>query len=60
MFAVGEDENLELLTQGLTLKHLTPVYGQAPYLPTNLSTSGGVCSGLNPYAGPYHRAVKTT
>jgi hypothetical protein len=29
MFAVGEDENLELLTQGPAPKRLAPVYGQA-------------------------------
>jgi hypothetical protein len=32
---------------------LTPIYGQAPYLPVISSTSCGVCSGLDPYAGPY-------
>jgi hypothetical protein len=59
MFAVEEDEILELLTQGLAPKRLAPVYEQAPYLPASLSTSGGVCSSLNPYAGPYHHATKT-
>jgi hypothetical protein len=37
-----------------------PVDGHAPYLPASSSTSGGTCSGLNPYAGPYHRAVEIT
>jgi hypothetical protein len=60
MFAVGEDENHELLTQGLAPKQLAPVYGHAPYLPVSSSTSNGACLGLNPYAWPYHRAAKTT
>jgi hypothetical protein len=50
LFDVREDENLELLTQGPVPKKLAPVYGHAPYLPTSSSTSGGACSGLNPYA----------
>jgi hypothetical protein len=37
-----------------------PVYGQAPYLSASSSTLDGACSGLNPYAGSYHRAAKTT
>jgi hypothetical protein len=60
MFAVGEDDNLELLTQDPTLKHLVPVYAQAPYLLASSSTSGGSYSGLNPYVWPYHRVAKTT
>jgi hypothetical protein len=60
MFATGEDENRELLTQGLAPNHLASVYGHTPYLSASSSTSGGACSGLNPYAGSYHRATKTT
>jgi hypothetical protein len=60
MFAAREDGSLELLTQGLAPKRLAPIYGQAPYLPASSSTSGDACSGLNPYAGPYHRVAKTT
>jgi hypothetical protein len=60
MFVAGEDGNLELLTQGPALKRLTPVYGQAPYLPASSSTSGDDCSGFNTYVGPYHRTAKTT
>jgi hypothetical protein len=60
MFADGEDGNLELLTRGPPPKHPTSVYGQTLYLPANSSTSSGACLGLNPYAGPYHRATKTT
>jgi hypothetical protein len=60
MFAVVEDINLELLTQGPTSKCLAPIYGQAPYLPISSSTSGGACLGLYSYAGSYHRTAKTT
>jgi hypothetical protein len=57
MFATGEDENLELLTRGSALKHPASVYGKTPYYPADLSTLGGVCSCLNPYAGPYYLTV---
>jgi hypothetical protein len=60
MFPTEEDGNHELLTQGPTPKRLALVYGQALYLLASSSTSGGACSGLNPYAGHYHRATKTT
>jgi hypothetical protein len=60
IFAVGEDRNLKLLTQGLTPKCFMPVYGQAPYFLASSSTSGGVCSGMNPYIRPYYRVAKTT
>jgi hypothetical protein len=60
MFVAGEDGNLELLTRSLASKHHTPVYGQAPYLPASSSTSDEAYSSLNPYAGSYHRAAKTT
>jgi hypothetical protein len=60
MFIVGEDKSLELLTQGPALKHLAPIYGHAPFLPANPSTSNGVCSGLNPYAGLYYRSGTTS
>jgi hypothetical protein len=60
MFDVGEDGNLELLTWSPAPKYLASVYGQASYLLASPSTSGGVCSGLNPYAVSYHRAAKTT
>jgi hypothetical protein len=59
MFAIGEDKNLELLTEGPTPKHLAPVYEQASYIPASSSTSGGACSDLNPYAGPYNHVAKT-
>jgi hypothetical protein len=57
MFATGEDENLKLLTQGPASKRLAPVYEQAPYLLVISSTSDSVCSGLNPYAAPYHHVA---
>jgi hypothetical protein len=60
IFAVREDENLELLTQGPAPKRLAPVYANAPYLLVNSSTSGGAYSGLNPYARTYHRVAKMT
>jgi hypothetical protein len=48
-----------LLTRGPAPKQFAPVYGQAPYLSANTSTSGGSCSGLNPLARPYHPTVMT-
>jgi hypothetical protein len=60
MFTAREGGNLELLTQGPTPKHLAPVYGETQYLPVSSSISGDACLGLNYYAGPYHRAAKTT
>jgi hypothetical protein len=60
MFATGKDGCLGLLTQGPAPKHIAPVYGQAPYLPARSCIADGACSGLNPYAGPYHRTAKTT
>jgi hypothetical protein len=60
MFAAREDGNLELLIQGPALKQLALVYGHDPYLLVSSSKLGGACSDLNPYAGPYHCATKTT
>jgi hypothetical protein len=60
MFAVGDDGNLELLTQGPAPRHFTLVYGISPYYPTNPSTSGGACSGLNPHAGLYYLSAMTS
>jgi hypothetical protein len=60
MFTTVEDENLELLTRDPTPKHLASVYGRAPYFLTDTSTSGGACSDLNPYTGPYYRSTKTS
>jgi hypothetical protein len=59
MFNAEKDRNLELLTRGPPQKHPASVYGQALYLPTCSSTSGSVCSYLNPYTGSYHRTAKT-
>jgi hypothetical protein len=57
-FVTEEDGNFKMLPLGPAPKRLTPVYGQAPCLPTISSTPGGVCSGLNPYVGPYIRTAK--
>jgi hypothetical protein len=54
MFATGEDENCELLTQGPAPRHPVSIYGASPYYSTDPSISGGACSGLNPHAGPYY------
>jgi hypothetical protein len=53
MVVTGEDENLKMLPPGSVPERLTPVYGQASCPPTISSISGGACSGLNPYVGPY-------
>jgi hypothetical protein len=60
MFATRDDGSLKLLTQGPAPRHHAPVYGQAPYLPVNPSTSGGACSGLNPNVGPYCLSAMTS
>jgi hypothetical protein len=60
MFTVGDDGSLELLTRGPALRHPTLVYGPAPYLLVNPSTSVRACSGLNPYAGPYYLSTMTS
>jgi hypothetical protein len=60
MFTARDDESLELLTQGPAPRHPAPVFGQAPHLLANPSTSGGACSGLNPYLGSYHLSAMTS
>jgi hypothetical protein len=60
MFTTGDDENLELLTQGPAPRHLTLVYGVSPYYLTDSSTSGGACSGLNPHVEPYYHSTMTS
>jgi hypothetical protein len=47
-------------TQGSALRHPVSVYGKAPYYPVDQSTSGGACSGLNPYAGSYYLSTMTS
>jgi hypothetical protein len=59
MFAVVEDENIELLIQRPTPRHLTPVYGVSPYYPIDPSISGGACSGLNPCTWQYYLSAMT-
>jgi hypothetical protein len=60
MFVAGDDENLDLLTQGPTPRHLTPVYGVYPNYLVNPSTSGGAYSDLNFHAGPYYLFAMTS
>jgi hypothetical protein len=60
MFATGEDENLKLMTRGLAPRHPTLVYGASPYYPVDPSTSGRVCSGLNPHVGSYYLSAMTS
>jgi hypothetical protein len=47
-----------MLPPGSAPERLAPVYGQAPYFSAISSTSGGACSGLDPYAGLYICTVK--
>jgi hypothetical protein len=63
MFITGEDGNLELLTRGRAPRHHKTVYREAPYYPidsSTSSTSSGVHSGLNPYAGSYYFSAMTS
>jgi hypothetical protein len=48
-FAVGEDGNLKMLPLGPAPECLVLVYGQALCFLTISSTTGGACSGSNPY-----------
>jgi hypothetical protein len=57
-FATGEDGNIKMLPPGLAPEHLTSVYGQALYFAAISSTTGDVCSGLDPYVGLHIRTVK--
>jgi hypothetical protein len=52
-FAVGEDGDLRMLPPGPAPERLTSVDGQAPWSLKTSSTSGGACSGLDPFAGLY-------
>jgi hypothetical protein len=58
MFTAGDEGSLELLTRGPAPRHPASVYGQSPYLQANPSTSGEVCSGLNPFAGKYYHSAR--
>jgi hypothetical protein len=53
VFAVGEDGDLRMLPLGPAPECLAPACGQAPWLPDTSSTSGGACSGLDPFVGCY-------
>jgi hypothetical protein len=57
-FAAGEDGELKMLPPGPAPERHAPADGQVPrYLMTS-STSGGACSGLDPFAGLYIRIAK--
>jgi hypothetical protein len=60
IFSAGEDENLDLLTQGPVPMHPAPICGKASYYPADPSTSGKTCSGLNPYVAPYYLSAMTS
>jgi hypothetical protein len=47
-----------MLLPGSAPEHRAPADGQAPWSPTTSSTSGSVCSGLDPFAGLYIRTAK--
>jgi hypothetical protein len=47
-----------MLPLGPAPKRLTPGYGQAPCLPAILSTTGGACSGLDPYTRLHIHTIK--
>jgi hypothetical protein len=57
-FTVGEDENLKMLPSKPAPEHLASVYGQSPYFLTISSTTGGACSGLDPYAELHIHIIK--
>jgi hypothetical protein len=60
MLSTGEDGKLELLIRGSATRHPAPVYGGAPYYPTDPSISGGACSSLNPHVGLYYLSAMTS
>jgi hypothetical protein len=47
-----------MLPPGAAPERLTPTDGQAPWSLTTSSTSGGTCSGLEPFLGLYIRTAK--
>jgi hypothetical protein len=57
MFAVGEDGVLSMLPPGLAPECLMLADEQAPWSLMTTSTSGGACSGLDPFVGLYIRTV---
>jgi hypothetical protein len=53
----------QVIASGLAPSYRQPVYGKAPYYPTDPSTSlalGNACSGLNPYVGSYYLSAMTS
>jgi hypothetical protein len=57
-FAAGEDGELRMLPPRPAPERHWSTHGQAPWSPMTSSTSGGVCSSLNPFAGLYIRTAK--
>jgi hypothetical protein len=55
MFVAGKDGNFKMLPSGSAPERLAPVHGQGSCFSVISSTSGGACSGLNPYAVLYIR-----
>jgi hypothetical protein len=58
MFAAREDGELKMLPPLPAPECHTPADGHAPWSLTTSSTSGGACSGLDPFAGLYIRIAK--
>jgi hypothetical protein len=58
MFAVGEDENLKMLSPGPAPERLASVYGKAPCFSAISSIIGDACSSLDPYAGLHICIIK--
>jgi hypothetical protein len=56
--AVEEDGDLRMLPPGPAPERLAPADGQALWSLTTSSTSGGACSGLDPFVGLYIRTAK--
>jgi hypothetical protein len=57
-FAAGEDRNHKMMPPGPAPERHAQLYGQTPYFLAISSTTGGACSGLDPYAEQHIRTVK--
>jgi hypothetical protein len=57
-FAARKDGELRIPPPGPTPERRAPTDGQASWLLTTSSTSGGACSDLEPFAGFYIRTIK--
>jgi hypothetical protein len=58
IFTAGKDGNLKMLPPGSAPERFAPVHGQAPYFSAISSTTGSVCSGLDPDVGLHIRTIK--